>query len=228
MKIKAITLIASLSLTMFANAAITISGSALLNVQGSTPGTDLVGGRLGLLIVDTTGDGFLNGGGNTGITTGNPLAALSYTAAGAGLTVNSTFYGDTVLARLTTTVSFGQTFIEGNLNASVASYLNKNYAIVWFDTLTTAGSETAGTGKFGIARGADWVFPAADSGTFTYGGAGNLDQLTLNNGPGGSATVSSGGVGFATNGTSYVIVPEPSAALLAAIGALGLLRRRRN
>ena len=35
-------------------------------------------------------------------------------------------------------------------------------------------------------------------------------------------------VNFATNGTSFKVVPEPSALLLGAVGMLGLLRRRRN
>ena len=227
MKTKAITLITSLGLAAFASAAVSISGTALKNVQGSAS-TDLGNGLLGLLIVDTGNDGFLttNGSGNAAVTSGNPLSGFSYTSVGAGLALNSTFYGDLVIARLTTAVVFGDATMSGTFNASAAAFLDKKYAIVWFETLTTAGSETLASGKFGIASGADWVFPAADSGTFTFGtGAANLDQLTL----GAVATAPAGqGVSFATSGTSFSVVPEPSAALLGALGALGLLRRRRN
>ena len=48
----------SVALASVSNAAITLGGTALKNVQGTTA-TDLVAGRLGLLIVDTAGDGFL-------------------------------------------------------------------------------------------------------------------------------------------------------------------------
>ena len=224
MKTKFVLLAASVAMATLSNGAIAISGTALKNAQGSgvTP-VDLVGGRLGLLIADTGNDGFLAGF----FTPGNPGSEImSLTPALAGLTLNSTFGGDLVLARLTSTVAFGDTTIAGNFNGSVTSYLNVNYAIIWFETLTTAGSETQGSGKYGIARGGDWTFPAADSGTFSFGtGTANLDQVTL----GSIATAPAGqAVAFATNGTSLSIVPEPSAALLGAIGVLGLLRRRRN
>ena len=224
----------SVALASVSNAAITLGGTALKNVQG-TAATDLVAGKLGLLIVDTAGDGFLTGlTGGASPAAGNPFSSAPYGPDGTGLTVNSTFGGDTVLARLTTTVAFGDTTMAGALAGFTATpYLNKNYAIVWFNTLTTAGSETvapAGT-YFGIARGGDWVFPAADTGTFTFGtGATNLDQVTLAAGGSTSAATAAAGqsVAFATAGTSLSLIPEPSAALLGALGVLGLLRRRRN
>lgn len=222
MKTKFVLLAAATAMVTLSNGAIAISGTALKNAQDSTA-VDLVSGRLGLLIADTAGDGFLTGF----FTPGNPGSqAAPLTPTLAGLALNSTFGGDLVLARLTTTVAFGDTTIAGNFNGSVASYLNINYAIVWFETLTTAGSETQGSGKYGIARGGDWTFPAADSGTFSFGtAAANLDQVTL----GSPSTAPAGqAVGFATNGTTLSIVPEPSAFLLGSLGALGLLRRRRN
>jgi hypothetical protein len=223
------------ALASVSNAAITLGGTALKNVQG-TAATDLVAGKLGLLIVDTAGDGFLTGlTGGTSPAVGNPFSSVEkYNTVGSGLTVNSTFGGDTVLARLTTTVAFSDTSIAGALAGFTATpYLNKNYAIVWFDTLTTAGAETVAPAGayFGIARGGDWVFPAADTGTFTFGtGAANLDQVTLAAGGSANAATAASGqsVAFATAGTSLQFVPEPSAALLGALGALGLLRRRRN
>ena len=232
----------SVALASVSNAAITLGGAALKNVQGTTA-TDLVTGRLGLLIVDTTGDGFLTGFLTGATASGNAMSATLYgTTAQAQLTatttgptgVTTTFGGDTVVARLTTAVSFGDTVMNGTLSGFTATpYLSKNFAIVWFNTLTAAGAQTeAPNGEyFGIARGGDWTFPAADSGTFTFGtGSTNLDQITLAAGGSTSAATAASGqsVAFATAGTSLQFVPEPSAALLGALGALGLLRRRRN
>jgi MYXO-CTERM domain-containing protein len=225
----------SVALASVSNAAISLSGTALKNVQGTTA-VDLTAGKLGLIIVDTAGDGFLTGfTGGTTPAAGNPFSSENkYDRAGSGLTISSTFGGDLVVARLTTSVSFGDGTMSGTLTGFTATpYLNKNYAIVWFNTLTTAGAETTAPdgAYFGIARGGDWTFPAADSGAYTFGtGGSNLDQITLAaGGSTGVATAAAGqSVAFATAGTSLQFVPEPSAALLGALGALGLLRRRRN
>jgi MYXO-CTERM domain-containing protein len=223
----------SVALASVSNAAITLSGTALKNVQG-TAATDLVAGRLGLIIVDTSSDGFLTGFNPGATASGNAMASALYSPTGSGLTINSTFGGDLVVARLTTTVAFSDTSMAGALAGFTAQpYLNKNYAIVWFNTLTTAGAQTeAPNGEyFGIARGGDWTFPASDSGTYSFGTTGaSLDQITLAAGGSANAATAAAGqsVAFATAGTSLQFVPEPSAALLGALGALGLLRRRRN
>ena len=223
----------SVALASVSNAAISLSGTALKNVQG-TSAVDLTAGKLGLIIVDTAGDGFLTGFSPLATASGNAMSPTTYSPDGSGLTISSTFGGDLVVARLTTSVSFGDATMSGTLtNFTAASYLNKNYAIVWFNTLTTAGAETTAPAGayFGIARGGDWTFPAADSGAYTFGtGALNLDQITLAAGGSTSAATAAAGqsVAFATAGTSLSFVPEPSAALLGALGALGLLRRRRN
>lgn len=222
MKTKLIAFASSIALATITNGAVSLSGTALKNVQSSTQ-VDLASGTLGLLVVDTAGDGFINGL----VTTGNPISPFTIDALGVSTTVGQTFGGDLIIARLSSSVSFGDTILSGaaaGLDAS--TYLSKNFAIIWFNSLTSAGSETTASGNFGIARGADWTMPAANSGTFSFGTtASSLDQLTL----GSTTTAASGqGVAFATNGATLSIVPEPSAALLGAIGALGLLRRRRN
>ena len=199
----------SVALASVSNAAITLGGTALKNVQGTTA-VDLVAGRLGLLIVDTAGDGFLTGfTGGTSPAAGNPFSfSGGYSPTGAGLSISSTFGGDLVVARLTTSVSFGDATMSGTLTGFTATpYLNKNYAIVWFNTLTTAGTETIAPGGtfFGIARGGDWSFPAADSGSYTFGtGGSNLDQITLAAGGSANAATAAAGqsVAFATAGTS--------------------------
>ena len=208
---------------------VTLSGTALKNVQGTTA-VDVGAGKLGLLIVDTAGDGFLTGfTGGTSPVSGNPLVSGNpsnpqagiYGApdqAAAALAINSTFGGDLVIARLTTAVSLGDTTIGVSLsNFNAEPYLNKNYAIVWFDTLTTAGAETtASSGTyFGIARGVDWTFTGGGPLTFSsysFGtGVSNLDQVTLANGASGLAATAASGqsVAFATPGTSLQLDITP-------------------
>jgi hypothetical protein len=237
MKQKLITLFAMTALASFANAAVSFSSTALKNVQGTASG-DLASGKLGLLIVDVDGDGFLNTIFGNGITSGNAIsgdpAKLTKAEIG-GLSVSDLFAGDKILARLSTNFTLGDASIAGTVTSqNISSMLSKNFAIVWFNNVASSVTSTASLANeyYGIARGADWVLPAADSGAFTFGtgtGATVFDQITLANGGSTSAaTVASGGVSFATPGTSLQIVPETSTALLGAIGALGLLRRRRN
>jgi hypothetical protein len=89
---------------------------------------------------------------------------------------------------------------------------------VWFRVTTTA--DGGGTAYFSGAS----VFPNAN------GGVG--DSLTVS-----SVTLTTLGAGSADFSRAYSasdskiivgVIPEPSAALLGAVGALGLLRRRRN
>jgi hypothetical protein len=82
----------SVALASVSNAAITLSGTALKNVQGTTA-VDLVSGRLGLLIVDTAGDGFLTAFSPGATASGNAMSPTTYGTAGSGLTVNSTSMG---------------------------------------------------------------------------------------------------------------------------------------
>lgn len=85
------------------------------------------------------------------------------------------------------------------------------FAIVWFDsTVTSATQSLQGGMKYGLITNAAWTIPAS-GGTQNISAsfAGSPDPVKLAN-------------GFTVTG-----VPEPSAAILGAIGALGLLRRRR-
>ena len=242
MKTKVLIIAATAATLAIGNAAISISGNALRNVQGSTA-TDLVPGRLGLIILDTTGagntasNGFLTGlTGGAAVTNTNPfVSATVYETTGGNLGVGTYFGGDLVIARLTTSLSATgtDTVMPGVLTSfDFAPYLGKQYAVVWFESLTTAGAETIGSGSFGIARGGDWAFPAADGAANQTCGTGttNLDSPLLANGGSGLAATAGTGqtVVFATPGTTLSFVPEPSSALLGALGALCLLRRRRN
>jgi hypothetical protein len=94
-------------------------------------------------------------------------------------------------------------FTAMNYSAGVAQ--GKPYAIVWFDKIAVGGTSFEGQG-YGVFQ-TGLTLPA-DPGTYNvstnFAGADSLKTM------------------------DYALsVPEPSAALLGALGALGLLRRRR-
>jgi hypothetical protein len=207
-----------------ASAAITISGTAVTNARNFGAAANIPTGSLVLLIVDTGNNGFFNLGsptGNTSVTTDPQILSSN-----ANLGVGSTFGGETIIGR----IASGSGSVSGLLtNFDATAYLGMSFAVVWFDGLTAAGAETnaANGTHWGVVRGSDWVFPAANSGTFTHasddsGGAATYYQTNVN-------APAAGAVAFRTNGAAFTIgvIPEPSTALLGAIGALGLLRRRR-
>lgn len=212
-------------------AAVTWTGVALTNVQGSgvTP-TDLPSNRLALFIVDVDNDGFINGSIKVDANTNNLLVAndpkLNSTSANLG--AGTLFGGDLIIGRLTTVNAFGDTTIAGAVsNYNASNILNLRYAIVWLDLPDSSTGQALADTKYGIARGGDWVVPASDTGTQTFGTASShRDQVAL--GLSASSPSSGGLVDFATNGTSFTIVPETSTTLLGALGALAMLRRRRR
>jgi hypothetical protein len=194
------------------------SGTALANVQGTTA-ADVTAGKLGLIVADTTGNGF--GAYSTLIDSNS-----------AGLLAGGTFGGDLILGRVSS-ASLGDATMGGGFtwNATVVP-VNTQWAVVWFSTLLSSDAGTAfapaGT-AYGIARATNWTTPSAEPGagtTLTYANSGNPARITLN--AFGSTNSLPAGADFATNGATLLVIPEPSAALLGALGALGLLRRRRN
>jgi hypothetical protein len=218
------TLLALLLLAGTSHAAITISGAAATGLRDQA-GTTAAAGCLALLIVDTTGNGFFGMGNitaNTTLTAANDPAVNGQI----GYAIGSTFGGDLILNTMTTSAS--GTISDLLTNVSVADYLGKNFAIVWFD-----GSQPyIDIHHWGAVRGLDWTFPAADSGTFTMsptddGGGASYYRVNAN-----APTVNSYNfrTGFAggNGGAVILIMPEPSVALLSGIGVLGLLRRRRQ
>lgn len=230
MKLKSLFMLALL--TVSANAAVTLSGTGLTGAKKSDGATNVATGTLALLIVDTAGDGFFNLGtalaANTALTSTNDPGILTTSA---NLGIGGTFGGEKILNVLSS--PGGGTFSSFLNNVSIAGFESKNFAIVWFDAVlaSDAPAQAAAGSKWGLIRGSDWTLPAADSGSFAMNGTDS----------GGAATyfapsaLSGGATSTAfrtTNGsnlgnTAFTIVPEPSAALLGAIGALGLLRRRR-
>ena len=214
------------------HAAITISGFGVTSVKGNDGVTNIQAGTLGLVIVDTLGDGFFNlgnPGSNSALTSSN---IPQFLPSEANLTKGSTFGGETILNVLTS--PGGGTFSGFCNNNSIAGFEGRNFAVVWLSGILTAGAPaTAPDGTtWGIIRGSDWTLPAADAGTFTTsptdtGGATTYYQVNALTG-GSPATAFRSTTNGTIGGASFTIIPEPSTALLGAVGVLGLLRRRRG
>ena len=223
-------------LSVSANAAVTIGGAILTQVKGPDGATAIPAGTLGMLIVDTAGDGFFS----TNITnTGNSVLLSTQdpklTTVSMNTTAGQLFGGERILS---TFASVGTTGTFSNIltSVSIAGLENKNFAIVWVPGVLNASKPAQLpelTTSWGFIRGADWTLPTSDAGTFTSSAtdaSGATSFFAPNATTGGAlstafrtvgTTPDAGGAGFGA------VIPEPSAALLGALGALGLLRRRR-
>ena len=215
------------------NASITISGTGVTGVKMGNGTTNIPAGTLGLVIVDTVGDGFFS--------LGNPLSNTALTSVDvpqllsseANLTSGSTFGGETILNVLTS--PGGGTFTKFLMNCSIVGLEGRNFAVVWFSDIITVGAPSSAPvgATWGIIRGSDWTLPLNDSGTYTMDpidsrGVDSYYQVNALTG-GSPATAFMTTVNGTIGGASFSIVaPEPSVALLGAVGMLGLLRRRRE
>ena len=201
------------------NAAITFSGNAGASLRDKD-GNAINGGHA-MIIVDTTSnasltsDGFLN-----------------------AITPGSYFGGDFILATGTIT-STGSGNIAFTGSFDITNYQSKNFAVVYFaQDIATLTTSTANA-YYGIFAGSDWVFPstpnqAASFSPSSFSAATAYAQLSAAPTAAQIGTLGfftgSGIAGGATAGSKqavFQVVPEPSAALLGAVGALLLLRRRR-
>ena len=161
------------------------------------------------IVVDTAGDGYDSGlyqdfNYSTGLQTLNTSTGLSDDVLFIGTAGN--------LMTLTTNTNDGGA-IGLNRIGAIAGVpytngvsLNDSFAIIWFNKTVLAGSAGAGE-KYGVFQNVGFVLPADGTASQPY-----TSVFT------GSETLKPQG---------FTVVPEPSAALLGALGALGLLRRRR-
>jgi hypothetical protein len=221
MKKSIITIIVASALISTLNAAISISGAFASGLSANAPVGSLV-----LLVVDTGNNGFLNGSSFTG-----DLLAISDPKLNPQLdiNVNGTFGGDPIVGRASVTTQ-GQ-LPSGFSFENTATFQNRNFALVWFNGLTTSASTAPANTTYGILRGVDWVLPAVNNGesfstSATFANFDNVVDVFAR------VTVASGAATndvFATSaGAVFQIVPETSTTLLGALGALAMLRRRRR
>lgn len=233
-------------LTAASQGATTITGTLGGTFKANDGVTNATTGSLVMLIADTGNDGFLNLSmaglvGPAAVTPGlSGLSGRTITAAQAGITAGATFGGDTVV---NTSLTGASGSIAGILaGVDISAYVSKNFAVVWFNKTPAALGAVGGLANeyFGMIRLSDWTLPAADAGlsyalnpTDASGAAGYFSTSAATTatqvGAGfftGSGTAADAG-STAVRSAQFQIVPEPSAALLGALGALGLLRRRR-
>ena len=221
---------------MAGNAAVTIAfsaGSALLaNGTAANPlagNTAVPNGTLWVVIVDTNNNSALPGMAlnssvfETAQTEGGRTSINSLFAPSQNIALNSVIGGDTV-------------FGIGGFSSALAGFAGgaapllsdltlpagRNYGFYFFPgvTFTTTGATyQIGGSVGGIHSSVDDPDNAAFAMVIPPDGN-TVDQGVL--------SVSNGGLATNSRFTAVTLVPEPSAALLGAVGALGLLRRRRN
>lgn len=235
MKNKIVSILLAVAATSVANAAVTLSFSNATNwlsdfQNGSGSSLDTVGiaGQENRLVwgilVDGGRDGF------DGASATNPYAggfSLAANTAGLALNLHNSTATDDVLyiasaVMASSTAALANegpaginrilTFTGLNFNATLGSGEADPYAIIWFDALALSGTANNGM-KYGIFQlpAAINTLPPDGTNASTY--------------PSQFAGVDSSKTMDFTLGTP---IPETSTSLLGAIGALALLRRRRN
>jgi len=248
-------ILSSIILASSSNAAISLAFSSgttnVANGFADRNGSSTASGRIWGIIVDSGSDGFDGlGTASTSTVNGGTLYSSS------GSTVNSTYEGGFSLSPTTAgNAPSGQAmkvagnatddilFLSSNLMALVSGEYRlttitnltysgdvtagDQYRIVWFDDLKNSGGSSLTTlssasvvssGRFGLWG--DTTGTTAVNSTILPSDPGNFTTTTT--GPAGMFA------GTETNmASTLTLIPEPTSALLGAVGALLLLRRRR-
>lgn len=183
-------------------------------------GGNIASGLIWGVVVDRNGNGFAAGNWNSGITlTAGNTTGIQLQATTGGATDDVLYINGTVTSNLssaTDSAAAGTGRVNSISTVTFGSLLTggESFGIIWFDRGIALGSTPAGGAKYGfISSGTlaapPFVLPLSNASAQDYSAA------FLGADPAKSA--------------SFVLgVPEPSAALLSAVGVLGLLRRRRN
>jgi len=204
--------------------ALTASASATVSIQGSygdlrtSTGNLVANNTLYILVGSSTGT---FAGNFTINTTLGAVGANSVFTSGQTITLGSTLAtGNTIFHIGGTGGALAEAVLSGLSNTGdVAS--GNNYAIYWFP-----GSTFGGGNSGSVASQVGGYNNTVGESAFEFGGMvipANGADVTQ-----GFATVSGGGSLANSIPTAVNLIPEPSAALLGALGVLGLLRRRRN
>jgi len=187
-------------------------------------------GTLWAMIQDD-GDGVLSGGmltNGSGLSAANTLNStlVNSTFAGKTISIGALLGGDSVFAMGAFNGNNDLSVLGSTTNALTGLNLTTGRAIGFYFfpgvTYTAAGTYNVGSQVGGIST------LAADAGAGTVGMVVPSDGATVFMG---ANTFAGGDLGGSMTNAAFTavnLVPEPSAALLGALGALGLLRRRRN
>lgn len=209
-------------------AAISINGVAVINAKDSYGISNVPVGSLGLLIVDVGGDGIAgvpsNFSGPLTFPVRGALNSLDTTTA--GIDVGTTFGGDLVIARMTSsTTGTSGLFTISLSNLDVTGMESRQFAVVWFDGLTSSNVGGAPFGsQFGLVHASNWVMPSTDTGlSYAFGSTYAVPNMAATSFPSGYYYTASGGGNPAAN---VFIIPESSTMLLWVPSIAFLLRRK--
>jgi hypothetical protein len=222
MKTKLLITLAGLALVGSAHAGVTLN--ALFQDVKDSSGNPVATGTLFILVTDTNLNSSFAGGIGLGQSIASTSAADASFAQNQVLTLGSLLSGDTIFAIGGINNVYGSGTYSDLIGLTIGTngvVASQNTAMYYFPGVTY-DSVTAANNKVGTQVGG--VNAAAQTGDFTQtmvmGSEGNTVDY-------GFATVSAGGTTPNFQAVNLTAVPEPSAALLGAIGVLGLLRRRR-
>jgi hypothetical protein len=190
----------SLFFATAAPAAVSFTGNFSSNLKNSTNTANVPVGNRFVIIVDSALNGLGFGASTSGVATAGSLA------------VGQLFGGDEIIATGTIGSLAGRAAatVVNNLLLEVAPYAGKQFALVWFDTITNTTAVDAS--NYGFFRDAGWIIPSAAG---SYGFAASGSDFIQGTAPG-AATLSIGAV------------PEPSRMILLGFGLLGVFFRRRR
>ncbi len=219
-----------LALLILVTATLPAGATVLLNTQFgaafTSANTTVADGTLWVLIGNTNADASIAG---TAINS-TLIAATANTLFTAGQSINlgSVIGGDTVFAMggfngAAPGIDASALTLTYGVNGTAA---NQAFAFFWFPGATFAGDPiTSGSSAKTIGSQVGGLNTTSADGVFDIGMTLPADGWI---GSSGAANVDGGGTLADSRFTAVNLIPEPSAALLGAIGALGLLRRRRN
>lgn len=211
------------SFCSFANATVTLTisnpATGVFNSLAPSSSATATNGLLWGIIVDADGDGFESGLYEGGWTVSSSLTGVAIPGSTGDLFFLAAASNTTVTTPggqggAGSVVAFNGLNISADPLGNATVNTGDAFAIIWFDSGISIGSSiVAGSTRFGLYQNAGFVLPSngnnqSFASLFSTAGAEPVRQASLTFGG--------------------AVIPETSTSLLGAIGALALLRRRRN